>query len=1641
MKHLFRTLLTFLLLVCLAGAATLWAAAAYTDVQVTDQEDVEDIKEISLDFERAYIKVDDKSNASPDSIRYATEQYWIDHPEKEAMSETSIDRYEYKGNHINAPHSDTSKWSYPEAAHALATGVGGNAGRALAFTYDPAVHTNAGYTAGYMTLMPAYFLSDNDNKTEANIEIRSYDYVSVSFDLWLENPQSIFFLGLENDENAYRMLLVTPDGKVWIRTVSGSLIDEQNDDRDTYLGTLDLTRWNTITIKYYLQSGTIGFYDYVVEFEDKDGQFCTGEASMLYLASQERNYNTSFNSHGTRLRFMMIAPETQPAARSVWALDNITFVTRGFTAEPETIEQSISAPVKHENFGYQTMWMSSDYGPDAVFGVEPGYTDINGAGALLLDGDPAARANDPANRHRGTAAAGDKTYTLTADALTVTGGSALRVPLTRAGGNTYLSDARIASDYRFSFKVYGDPALGYAVGDTALTAPALTAGAWNDVTITVEGGQASVNGAAASSVSGSEAYLTVSLPAAAVQLKDFRLEEKLHTVTWTQTIGGEEIAISAARANYLNYLLASRADASARALDYDTAEREGMRPVGDVQFDARNYMPTGTVSVNRWGTSINNASLNDVTFWGTNVTTIGTTEKVDVLDDNGDPVLDDDGNVVQEEVEITEERNEYLKGWLDLYMEDGAFVTRLKSVKDENGDGIEHTQTFGFQANLKQDQGVKEMKGERVTEYFRYRYSLWYDKDSFPDSGFTYYFAPPNASLKDADGNSTGLDGFTGQVVFMVAAIDRGEGIKPYLIMPNFRLGEYHGEYFVTEENPTGEVDLADTHRVENSYASISYAGGEMTRTTGMHDQLINIPYTQVSDFIFVELDEGWNTFEMEFKYIGCITSVEAEGYVEARKDPSETPSASAYDYVSLVDGETYKYIDIKNTNHYYFRTSFFVNGEYVCYDEDLTNENRTYFIMDSGINPCITNSYMQGNATLRSDGTETEVEEERIKVKDFALEFLTDEVIAVNCNERGTEGEDVIRAADFTLRASEVADDPKFAYPALTESTVGAVAYTRLNSRLVVDFEAAATARIAYEGLTEELPGDATFDFRIYLDRHTYAPDDETAAKFRSVAPDTIRVKADETTLFAIDAAGVVRVGSAIVADTVERGWTSFSAVLEKTDGGYLLTVYLEGEIILFREPIALTALSSFAIEADGAAGRAFRLDDLAVSASDIPTSRVFMSPVSYMFGPADSPAYNPDFSLTRMFAMKAEGGEPLYMTEDNRYHLIGIDDTTLPVFAGDQALADGWFSDEALTARVKKVKASQTTPVVLYTKYKYRLSYEVTGLQIQPVIGYGELALARRNNTSYWYATVDGEDVYVVPGGSYFLSGNVTFRPADATLGLDIDFILAVRAIDPEAKYADLFEQIAAADACYGEMDEEGNFVSYIVDTTSEKVIAANTELNALKAVLQDKKEKAEEYLAEYARLADKTRTYSERLASYNLMDGEGTEDPDGKTWRYRVDPTYPGIFEANDDLSTLYRTLERTREGAERLVAAVDAYKNVDPSASLSAKFKLMRELGAALTYCEQKLEPRLYETCVLEGLTQSLDEYKAEATRLKDAYNARSASVNAAVVDGYNAVASYNAGIYRANASTKQYNGSVPVAIYRLIDVLRQLLGLN
>ena len=1270
------------------------------------------------------------------------------------------------------------------------------------------------------------------------------------------------------------------------------------------------------------------------------------------------------------------------------------------------------------------VWNTDSYSANAVINMGEKFTTINGNAALQFDKVEGASARDPQYQVQGSYT-GDAFSLSLFDGGFAVKGQKVNLLLYRKNGNAYLSSDRVADTFHVTFEVYGNPDLDITIYGKTLGVPGLVAEQWNTVTVyvapyndTQDMVRVVCNGETnPEQINRTEnPVLSFELPAnEEVQIRNIHLYETVEKDVYYVTIGGEEVVLSEARTKYLRYQWEKRfTSADVLPSMYGTVDRKAVRPVGEVAFDTDTYYHKHNVTVASWGSTITPAVACDVNYWMTNKSH---------LDENG------------------VETNTYLTGCADIYMENGAVVTQVYAQGNDGRTDIWHTS--GVQYNFFKKDGVKSMKQDYIGEYFRVTLSFWYDSVTFPDAGMQFRFGAENSAHETSDSDPLGSRYMTGQKMFRVETTDAG----PLLIISTDRYG-------VAREGEEGYRLAADPNYLLHQVTPSKDANGNY-RTFDSHMFVTNpladaLPEGETT--LNVELQEGWNTLELEYKKVH---------------------QATANDIRNNDDGSTTTF----EMTHTIFEVRYAVNGDYVYHTpEDMEFGNLFYF--DNCIDPTSQHMYLEITAPLHSIGTEMPTELERTKYRSLKLEFLHDEEIDVNSYEKGTETEDVIRSTDFVVNIEDdirdlaaAAQKVKVAEEALAKATTseerfqcenelrraqlaynelnaaitrrmvyaqksGNVTFVDRNDRLLVDhLEDGSTAEVLYTFAEGEIGDVMTFDFSLY---RGLLYDGSSAVTKEGTSP-AFEVFVGNEVVMQIDENGVVRTNS-IVAECKVSGWNNISVALEKMNGIWYLTAYVNGEIVSFRIVTGATEITNVGVRSMGDAGDSYRLDNMAVSTTNIPTSVIYMHPITYVVGEGE---------------MSYDAGIG--------YHIVGDVQDTFPTVGAENALFEGWYYDQEFTSKANIVRGSYTKPVTLYAKYNYLVSYSMpdsmAGSEVKPprsTVAYGDIAIPQISGVvEYWYAVVDGQDIYVKGGEMYNVHTNVNFVAVVAEGKAKADFAVSVLSIDLSDRYENISAGVKKAEALYALLSAE--------EKQDAQVVKYRSVLdNDISGEMEARKDMAEDYLAYFAILADKTKTYAERLEAYRQMDVYAYENnADGKTFRDYVDMTVPGVFEANSDLATHSRTLEKAKDACIQLVLAVEGYKKAQGEGKLSTMLQ-------KFTYAS--LVTKAYNNCVAESVRYAVETYDslsladfvdvvlrkdnaedmmkviptellaggitaylAEAKEMIDGYNNTAAEVNGDLLGAHQVADSFTSGVYNTAAE-----GKVPAAIVALLDSFKEQL---
>ena len=1792
MKQMSRIVMALLLAACMLFGSTVFSVAAEMDDVIIGSDILPESNVQSvIDFNNNQVAmkngklipqtvVKNPESDGPDNIYYMdTDLYVTSDPTtgKPLVQPANANDYQYKFDMFGG----NGRFYAPREVSANVPGKSAD-DTCLVFSYDPAKDKSeqreGNWGASDLAILTQKFVSQKIPSSASKVTYvnLAYDYVEVSFDVFFHNPQGNFLVSLENDTNnesaKFYLMIIDTEGNLYLRESSGSPSMDIN-SYDRKIGQLALDSWNTVTVTFYPQKGTIGYYDYWISL---NGEELTRDGTTTYMSTVVDN--ASFLNQKTALKLTMGTGETEPTAKTYWALDNVTFESFDYLNEPDDVDTRLPqmdfaldsenviddfgdalAGVSAEedgsftlalaenaaahlhlyksrlpallydrvnnfftldfevygnhpfsmqfygvefvmpaeglaadtwnkvslqvtiseyntilvklndtyingNFTFDTepvfsvrphweegvegemklqnivlkeqvykltateeihevdIWDSSFFSADSIINMSDKFTSVNGSPVLQFDQVSGASSRDPLFQVKGAYESEDGQFKLSlSDGGFTVKGQKVSLLLYRKNGNAYLSSDRVSDTFTVTFAVYGNPAISLSLYGQPIPVSGLAADKWNTVTVSVVKASdtedtVSVNGIQDTALRAENPVLSILLPAGEeVQIKDIALKETVTKDVYYVSIGGQKIALSEARTNYLRYQWAKRFSANeVKAFEYGTVDRRAVRPVGDVQFDTDTYYYKNPVTIASWGSTVTPAVACDVNYWMNNKSSIS------------------------EETGL--ETNGYLLGYTTIYMEDSAVVTQMYAQGKDGKTDLWHTS--GVQFNFFKQDGVKAMDQDYVSEYFRASLSFWYDSVTFPDAGAEYRLGGENSRKDDlTDTDTLGSRYMTGQKMFRVETTDAG----PRLIISTDRYGvakpgeagyrtEADDNYMLTQTTPS--KDANGNYRTFESHVFV---------TNPLADAL-----PEGESTLSVELQDGWNTLEMEFKKVH---------------------TATARDKRNNDDGS----VTIFEMSHHIFEVRYIVNGDYVYHTpSDMECGNLFYF--DNGLDPTSQGVYMQITAPLHSIGTEMPTELERTKYKSLKLEFLHDEEISVNSYEKGTEAEDVIRATDFVvnmeddLRAlAESEQAVEKARKALEEAQTkadifacqnelrrvenahselvaavnrrmtsvrksGNVTFVDRNDRLLIDhLEDGSVAEVLYAFEEGEIGDVMTFDFSLY---RGLLFDGSSAQTKDSTSPE-VEVFVGNKVVMKIDPMGVVTTDG-IVAECKASGWNNISVALEKANGIYLLTAYVNGEIVSFRIVTDVEQIPFVGVRTKGDTGDACRLDNLAVSTTNIPTSLIYMHPVTYVTGEGQ---------------MATDMGEG--------YHIVGDKTEVFPTVGAENALFGGWYFDEAFTSKAKLVRASYTKPVTLYAKYNYLVSYtlpdSMADSEVKPprsTVAYGETAIPQISGVvEYWYACVNGEDIYVKGGELYNVQSNVTFEgivKGDGKTVENADFAVAVLSIDLTDRYENIAEGVKKAEALY-----------LLADPTHEQVVKYRNKLDTVIAEeMQAREDMARDYLALFAILEDKEKTYAERLEAYRQMDVYVYENnAEGKTFRDFVDMTVPGVFEANSDLATHSRSLERAKDACVELVLAVEGFKKAQAEGNITTmlqKFNYASLVSKAYDTCMLDLIRHAVETyddlsladfvdVVLrdnaedkmkviptELLAGGITEYLSVAKDIIDGYNGTVEAVNGDMLGAHQVADSFTAGVYNASAE------KAPAAIVALLDRFKEEL---
>lgn len=741
-----------------------------------------------------------------------------------------------------------------------------------------------------------------------------------------------------------------------------------------------------------------------------------------------------------------------------------------------------------------------------------------------------------------------------------------------------------------------------------------------------------------------------------------------------------------------------------------------------------------------------------------------------------------------------------------------------------------------------------------------------------------------------------------------------------------------------------------------------------------------NQTMTGLGEDIEVPLENGWNTISMVFKKLSSKVVTEEVQGVDPATGLTLTPSS-------------------RMVKHAFFDLQFDINGD-VIYHNKEDRENGMHFVLDNGIDPTVEGMYIFGHASLYSQGNEKASELERISIRGIKVEACEDKVIDVNCYIKGTAGDEVLKYTDFSGKAGRV--DP-------TVKADGNATFVNENDKLLVTHKDNSTAQIGYFFDSNILEKHLTFDVSLLADFIGEAGFnyDEPIVMPEGGVKLMASTNAGEMTLLTIDRNGKIY-GNAgeLLGVCLERGWNNFSTVIEKMEGKTYLTVYVQGEILSFRKEISASTVTGFYVQSQGNANQAIKLDNMALANDYVPTSIVYMMPVVYETNGG-----------------VLSGG----LFED--IHFIGQENTLFASAGKEAAEFIGWYYDQAFTAKATRVKASYTAPVVLYAKYNYQVSFDN---KAATVYNYGNIELPRVAGVYYWR---DANGTYYAPGSTYFVSAAMQFTAVDDTSaeGKAIaDFVVKVSGISRDSRYEDLKAGTDSALALYGNPD---------VLKEHPDVIAAKNTLDELLAILAAKKADAEAYIAQFNLVKDPTLDFVTRHSKLLEMFNPNDLDENGdlkEQWRHRVDPTYPGIFEVNDQIMNYLRTFERVAEVIVDLSDALYFYANINDAdapwagevlTDIQKKYLAANNLYLVLKEC------LAIDTKLVETYTITADDYAAMKDGTAKTYLEYKAAAESVINGSYNdRFAIYNQEIFDANAAL----GSIS---HKLTDSLAIKVGLD
>ena len=1441
------------------------------------------------------------------------------------------------------------------------------AGDYYSFTYLANTQNNV-YGESFMQIMTSNLLhkeedlkafQTQDSEHPFTLPEVVYDFATFEFGLNFVNLQSVFFVKLANTDTSYLALVVPfsqvnpadiPDldkfpqpipehqreayeearqtreaydaaknrGDEYLlclrkATTVGDAFYSKNDD--IIIGSFGEGEWVDVRMDLHLQENTVGYFDYSVSMKR------AGETEFTLLSDKGSMYHdstmtddASLANAGTKIFFSIPEFKATLAEDSVVSIDNLKLETFAYIADPVDMEADYPAVQRQTQTAFEKVWESTVNASD-ILNIRENMTILNTEYALQLPGVTGANYRDPFWQKKGAYDSDGYDITLGDDgSITVTkaDGGNIVLPLYKSG-NINLKADKIGAAYQiaFSFNYDGTNAPTMTLNGASLIVPTPVAQGWVDVLVNVDGTTVTVscgagNEAVTNGVDNSTAApaFAIGLPAGKeISFNSFSLVEKTEIRKYYVTIGGQQVELNAARAKYLLFL--QRTDETETALDYDTLERTGVRPVGTVYFDSDKfyYDPAITVSVRTWGTCISNSRC-DITYWGTNKATPD---------------------------EVTgEETNSMLNGKAYAELRDGAMVIGVNNV------GAEHTYTYGFQSNLKKADGLIEMPGDYISDYFRYSFSIWYDPVTFvgcTDDDETRKFV---LSMGERHALGSGVS---------------GEAKK------NFIGDNYLG----------GQIMLTIDYNGILTIPAPTYNHGYYTA----YDVETNNK-TALGEDIEITLEQGWNTISLVYQKQETYTGDEE---------------------VKGIDTETgTELVGTRQVKHAVFSVQLDINGDIIYHDkEDLVDGMKFYF--DNGIDPTTEGTYLHGKATLLSLGNEKASELERISLRGIKVEACEDKVIDVNCYIKGTAGAEVLKHTDFS------------AHDGLTDPTVkanaaGAATFVNENDKLVVTHrQDSSVAHIGYFFDENVYDKHLTFDVSLFADFVGQTEEDYSTPMVFPAGGVKLYASADtgEKLLMSIDNQGQIydQQGN-LIGLCLERGWNNFSAVIEEIDGVAYLTLYIQGEILTFRQAIALEAITGFYVASEGNTGEAIKVDNLAVANDYVPTSIVYMMPVVY-----------------ETFGGELSGG----LFED--IHFIGQENTLFASAGKEAAEFVGWYYDEAFTAKANRVKASYSSPVVLYAKYNYKVSFAE---KTATVYGYGNIELPAVSDVEYWR---DDNGAYYKPGETYFVGEEVAFTPVLKTSADEkavAEFVVKVNGIDAAGVYADIYLGV------YGTEDEMGALALYNALTEQAKAsadaVAAKAALDALIVILNQKAGAGDAYIAQFEIVKDATKSFDVRynalLAMYDYKLDESIEQ-----WIDRVDPTYRDsnnvlISEINGLISEYRTSFDNVNGYIVKLSDALYFYANPDAAdapwagQTLTATQKLFlaaNDVYLKLAECLE-VDAQLIATYTItaedyatmkDGTPKTYAQYVTEAEGIiNGAYNSRFATFNADIYEGIAAI---------------------------------------